>query len=694
MRKGYFAIGSFSVLLACRPAGAAGESDLLATGRRFEALKVGASSVPVRDLRIDCGHVAMTLKSGNATPVRAGDEIVGLFFEGVGAMEYRSVDPIEFPISLFEVKRATGLTAERSGKDLVIRDAFQRLLWLSAGRPLPDLPGGADVWNPAERRVAATAAGGPSLEAAFRTNREKFSRVQRPPIAHAFIAQRANAPTEPLVVAELEGGKEDLRYVFDAFDGRSEALLALRRRQVSNSELRQGLYPIVLSDQPIGRDRREPMSPPFFLSDVRVDVTASDGKDVALSVQETIIPQGRPLSVARFDLESRTFAFTGVAGIDSRSHRVRGVSDGAGKALPFHHAHGEIIVGLLSPAPPDRPVTLRFEIEGDFLIRPGGDNFWLLGVEPWFPQPDLGGQFYTFHARVKVKKPFVPFAPGKTIARGTEGDSNFVETDIDKPIQFAIVLAGRYEFDEETREGFTVRVASYAGKNSRAIKQLTNLTFGIIDYYQKFLGPFPFQEFNIIEINSFGFGQAPPATMFITKEAFNPLLGETNQFFSEGVNERFAHEIAHQYWGHAVKMPSEEEQWLTEAFAEYSAAIFLRDFRGKGTYNQLLAHWKRGASEDNGASPIPLVGRVDLPGNEMEAFRIRQDLLYWKGSWLLAAIHKELGDETFLTFLKSYQKTFLWKFGSTKHVAGLLQFMTKKDWMPFFEKYYWGTEMP
>ena len=39
-------------------------------------------------------------------------------------------------------------------------------------------------------------------------------------------------------------------------------------------------------------------------------------------------------------------------------------------------------------------------------------------------------------------------------------------------------------------------------------------------------------------------------------------------------------------------------------------------------------------------------------------------------------------------------ETFAWKFGTTKHVAGLLQFLTKKDFMPFFEKYYWGTEMP
>jgi len=31
--------------------------------------------------------------------------------------------------------------------------------------------------------------------------------------------------------------------------------------------------------------------------------------------------------------------------------------------------------------------------------------------------------------------------------------------------------------------------------------------------------------------------------MFITSEAFSPMLTETDQFFSQGINERFAHEI-------------------------------------------------------------------------------------------------------------------------------------------------------
>jgi aminopeptidase N len=260
---------------------------------------------------------------------------------------------------------------------------------------------------------------------------------------------------------------------------------------------------------------------------------------------------------------------------------------------------------------------------------------------------------------------------------------------LDKPVQFAVVQAGKYDLYEETRNGLTMRVASYAGKNERAAKQLSNLAYQIIDYYQFFLGPFPFEEFNIIQIPAYGFGQAPPATMFITNEAFSS-LDTRDRFFSQGINERFAHEIAHQYWAHVVKMPSPEEQWLTEAFAEYSAALAIKKIFGEGKYNTLVQHWKARAKEHNESAPIPLANEVT--GNDRGITRFY--LLYAKGPYLLYTLHKQMGEEPFLVFMKSYQSNRRFRFGTTADIASLLSFMTKKDQMPFFDKYYWGTAMP
>jgi len=668
-------------MLAALPAGAAAPSEhnLAETIERFENLRVEASSAPVADLRLVSGHLSLLCKSGKASLVRAGDEAVGVFFQGNGSLEYQSVDPIEFPLTSFNVRKATSLTAQKGEKSLIVRDSFTQALWLAAGQPLPALPGSG---------------GGASLQSAFERQQEKFRRARGRPVSHFFALQRFDAASTPLVISHVDGGAEDLEYFFDAGADSSEGLVVLRKSDSNDPEMRKLLLRTVLSDQPIGRDRRDPLPPRFLLTDVDWDVTASDGKEATISVVETLVPQGRRQDLFRFDLHNTTYTLVGAGVLEPRTFHVRKVTDGSGRALLFDHRNGELLVELTAPAEADRPLKMRFEIDGDFLVRPGGDNFWLLGVEPWFPQPEMGEQYYTLHSVVKVPKPFVPFASGKTVSRRTEGNLNVLETRIEQPVQFAVVLAGKYDFEEQTKNGVTIRVATYALKNTRAMKQLAELAFSIIEYYEQFLGSFPFPEFNILEINAWGFGQAPPGIMFITKEAFNPLMGERNQLFSQGINERFAHEIAHQYWAHVVKMPSLQEQWITESFAEYSAALFLKQFKGNATYNLLVNHWRTRASFATDAAPIPLANLVSVPNDFVTRFAIRTGLIYDKGALLLATLHKELGDDMFLTFLKSYQKSFRWKFGSTKTVAGLLQYLTKKDYAPFFAANYWGTGMP
>ena len=650
---------------------------------RYDELAVGADSTSVSNLKLSAGHFSLLLASGSATPVRAGRDVAGIFFRGQGSFEYQSADPIEFPVMTHNLRKSSSIQPAKSGSALVVKESFDEVLWLTSGHPVPALEGAA----------------GDSLADAFRAHRARSTRTRGAPLSHSFALARRDAPASPLVIATLFGGREDFLYRLDSISSKSE-MLALLRKADPRAPEPKGLWRLVVSEQPIGRDRRDPVTPRFLLTDVELSVVASSGRDVHLTVNETVVPQGSDQSVFRFDLYSTVANPIGAAGWETRVFRVESVKDVGGRPLAWHHQNDEIVVGFYRPVSADKPAKIRFEIGGDFLVRPAGDSYWLLGVEPWFPQPDFGGQYYTLSTTTRVKKPFVPFAPGTTVSRRSEGDDNVLETRLDKPIQFAVVLAGKYDFEEETRNGVTIRIASYAMKNKRAYKQLSDLAFGIIEFYEKFLGPFPFPEFNILEINAFGFGQAPPGVLFITKEAFNPLGGSSgfgeislNQLFSQGANERFAHEIAHEYWAHVVKMPTEEEQWLTESFAEYCAALFLKALKGQSTYNSLVDRWRSRASDATAVAPIPLANRV-YHSDPFTRFSIRTGLVYDKGAYLLAALHKEVGDQTFLTFLKSYQKTFRWKFGSTRHVAGLLQFLTKKDYGPFFEENFWGTGMP
>ena len=293
---------------------------------------------------------------------------MGAYLEGDGAMEYLSVDPIEAPSVLYSTRKSSALTPEKGKDGVRLRDSFARLLWLSSGTAPQTLSGAA----------------APTLAGSFAQQREKFSRSYAPPLSHDFALARANAPGEPLVRAEIEGGKQDFVYELNGWNDRAETLGILRTSGSNEPEFRKSLFPVTLSHQSIARDRRDPLTPRFMLTDVDLQLTASDGNDAKLSVLETIVPLGVRQSVFAFDLRSVVYARVG-ASVGTRTPRLVSVTDEAGRPLVFHHKNHELLVALPEAAEPEHPVKLRFQIEGDFLVRPGGDSYWELGVSSWFP---------------------------------------------------------------------------------------------------------------------------------------------------------------------------------------------------------------------------------------------------------------------------------------------------------------------
>ena len=642
-------------------------------------LRLAPDAAPVSNAAFSVGHMRIKLASGTASRVLAGNEPVGVFFKGNGSFEYETVDTAELPVVNHNVKAIAHVKMSADASHAVLSDDFTEALIVGGGMAIPELSG----------------SGGPPLADALKQHEDIFSRVhQVTPRAHLLAVQKFSFPNTKILRVELAGGRDNLLYQIDDAD-ETLSTVASPRTFVEDKRIQQQLYPGLLSQQPVGRDRATAARPPFMLSAIDYVLTA-DGNNAKLDMTQTITRGTTAMNVLRFDMLSEELPR---ANAPLRRFNVRGVTDEQGRALPFDHDRGDLIVGLDGVG--GQTFKLKFAIDGDFLIREGGDNAWQLGLgDAWFPLPtSWAGQAFTVHSLVKVRKPFIAFAPGNTVMRKEEGDFSVVENVLDKPVQFTMVQAGKYITYEEKRGDRTIRVATYGLRNDRAAKQLTGLAYGFIEDFEFFLGPFPFNEFNIIQINEYGFGQAPPGTMFITNEAFNPIRpsedeGATSaeQFFSKGINERFAHEIAHQYWAYVVRMPSPEEQWLSESFAEYSAAVVLKRLRGDAIYNQLVSTWRSRARDGVNIAPIPYANRIE--GDYRMSFRARVALLYSKGPYLLYTLHKELGDTTFLTFLKSYTRSFNFKFGTTKDVAGLLQFMTKKDYKPFFDQYYWGTAMP
>lgn len=629
----------------------------------------------VDKLPIQIANLSIEL-TGTTAPVLAGQDPIGIFFSGTGKYVYHSVDAVEKPLVLFEAKKLGRDARKESDGSVTIRGDFSQLYLRAGGLPLPALKGeSADT----------------TLQQLFQKHREHFGKARWTPASHLLIRQKLDSAASPVAIAEF-GGCDDA-YVLDTIEEKSERLYALITRASDATvpaEHRYAIFPKILSEQPVGRKHGTFVQPRFLLVNVDYTLVAGDKESVNLAVTETIVPRGAAQNAFRFDLIAGELDSNGKL----RRLSVDAVTDEAGHKFPFHFDGDSILVGAPSAVTAGTELTIRFAISGNFLVRPAGDNYWLLALEPWFPQPSLNGQFFTTHSIVKVKKPWLAFASAGSSSRREEGDYNVLEASVDKPIQFEAVIAGKYNLFEDKHDDVTIHVATYASRNDRATAQLAKLAYKIIKFYEPWLGPFPFKEFNIIEINDLGWGQAPAGTMYITREAFSPLLKAENRTYSKGINQRFAHEIAHEYWGTVVKMGSMEEQWMNEAFAEISSAFVMKEIEGQRGYDALLASWREDAKEATEIAPIPLASRIEIPGDALRERELRTDLLYSKGAWLLAVLHKQMGDEKFLLALRNLQGRYAWRFATTADFANVLKAIDGKDYQPFFDRYFWGTELP
>lgn len=641
------------------------------------ALRAEPSKV-VSNYTFSMPHAHFTLFSGQVARVFSGQTCVGFCFQGRGSLDYTTQLATEFTVMKANLAH-NGCALPSEGKDgLHTGTSFQKAMFWIGGRDVEPFAG----------------ADGAPMDDTLQSLRTRFGSGGIASGLTAALSYDSNKRPLPYVRADLDG---DIPFIYelDPYHTRFESLYLLSSKNLQDPLLKGYLRYVTLSQQPVGWDLHQPVLGEYMLRAVTLDLTQTAPLQGTLKVKETIQPLFNPIKSIRMYLDRDHWGNNGT-GLVLHHETVTKVVDGEGHALAFTQDAWEITIELPTVAAPNSKVELAFDILGDFLVPPTNGNFWQLGTSAWFPQPDLNGQMYTWDATIRVKKPWLAFSCGDTVRRWEDGGYNAVETRSDVPIAFGVMLAGDYSIQRETRDGLTVEVATY-GSKAQFSKALLDMSFPIIKYYQAFLGPYPYKEFHILEKNEWGYGQAPASIMFITKEAFNQTNGLLNRYLAEGVRGRFVHEIAHQWWGCVVKMPSYHEQWITESFADMCASLCLEDWpqgHAKSEYVKLIAHWKSEAAYATDKGTIPTCNYNDNPDNSQENILVRTGLLYNKGAWLLYCIRKEIGDQEFLTFLKSYQTNFKWKFGTTRDVVGLLSFITKKDWNPWFEKYYWGTGLP
>ncbi|HEX6203006.1 MAG TPA: M1 family aminopeptidase [Thermoanaerobaculia bacterium] len=673
---------AFLPAFAARPAAAASSPELALRAAAIDRPRVGAAVEHPPSLALGRG----TVTPAAGTPVKllvAAGEPVGLLVDGPAAFRYVVEDRFSVPVAKRNAKRVSGVSAQDEGGRLVIEERLES----------------AVIWS--RRHAAAAGVAGADAAGAFpeRSAGVLDKLLDATPPSHDLIEEAALGG-EGRVWALLHASGRDLVLRVDPVVERQESLSALAeltRRTVLWAGQRVAFD---LADQPIGRPWWERTQAPLQVVHEAIEVDNTADRDVRVTTRARVRSARGGASLWRASLSDDLFDGERLLSAEAVSVTVDG------EPARFLHRADELLVDLGRPLAPGQTAEIEVVNAGPYAIRPNNDSYWYLSTWSWYPQAPLNGELATLEMTVKVPAPFTPFASGDTVERTSADGVNTVRTRLDKPMQFPVVAAGKYHLYEEERDGRKVTIASYAFGKEKAAKVLADLFFSAAATYDQFFGvSYPFRELDVIEINSWGWGQAPPGVLFITAEAYNPINDTLSRLYSQGINGRYAHEVAHAYWGHVIKMDSREEQWLTESFADYSAALAMQAMmpgkRGEREFAKTVREWKSRTAQIGEGGSIYLANY--LAGEDEGDFRDRTWLLYNKGPLVLHALRQELGrqmgssergDKAFQALLRAMQTNFSYQYGETRHLVGILNQITGNDWQPWFERYVYGTEVP
>jgi aminopeptidase N len=165
----------------------------------------------------------------------------------------------------------------------------------------------------------------------------------------------------------------------------------------------------------------------------------------------------------------------------------------------------------------------------------------------------------------------------------------------------------------------------------------------MVDFFSRLIGPFPYDRLSHVESTTiFGGMENPTAIFYDTKAYAARRLQE----------ETVAHETAHQWFGDAVTEDDWHHLWLSEGFATYFAALWVRHAEGDSAFAALLRKDREGVI----ASPVTERPIIDPAATNLMGLLNSNN--YPKGALVLHALRGLIGDSAFVSGIREWYRTY------------------------------------
>jgi len=401
--------------------------------------------------------------------------------------------------------------------------------------------------------------------------------------------------------------------------------------------------------------------------------------------------------------------------------RVRNVLDEQGRPLNFvqekKEEDGNFFVILAKPLAKGERMTVTTAYGGkDAVIDAGFGNYFPVARDDWYPN-SIFGDYATYEMTFHVPKGLTMVGtgiPGKTF---TEGDQVTTEWKADVPQAVAGFNFADYKKEEALAADENYKIEGYANTSwyseSSMLKREVAEGQLAVHLYTDYFGPLPYQRLALTQQPTNRFGQSWPALIYLPYGSFQKVYGTGDDAASHGFWRSVApHEVAHQWFGHTVGIPSYRDNWLSEGFAEFAASLYLQMVYSEqpDTYRDFLKYWKADLLKKNREGKRPIdVGSVTMGyrlGNSKVGYDVN-GLIYPKGGYILHMLrmmmwNPQTKDDAFKALMHDYVHSFYNQLSSTEDFKEVVErHMTremnqtgngKMDW--FFNEYVYGTYLP
>lgn len=152
-----------------------------------------------------------------------------------------------------------------------------------------------------------------------------------------------------------------------------------------------------------------------------------------------------------------------------------------------------------------------------------------------------------------------------------------------------------------------------------------------------------------------------------------------------------AHEVAHQWWGQGIGWKNYHEQWLSEGFAQYFAAMYAGHEHGPAMFSEVLHRMQRWALDTSPDGPVYLGYRLGSIKSDSRVFRA---LVYDKGAIVLHMLRRLVGDDAFFAGLRDFYQTWRFRKAGTDDLRVAMEKASGLSLGRFFDTWIYGDTIP